>query len=472
LARIPRTKIPIRTTTNQVPGRKITQGTRTGEVIQNLGESAQQAFAKIEQARSLSERTKAQNQRDLGHTDIETRRKNDPDLSVERQKAYDDEVNKVNRESAKNISIPEERSFFEQESEFKSSIVKARNEGFVRKQIIEQGAADLDVFIGNKENDFIQSTTPAGKQQAILERNDKIREAVRSGYISPADAITRVDELNKSWDKAQANYDINVDAETALEILEDKKLFKAAYPNVSEKDRAKLIIDAKNMAAKNKKEKKVQDQESMNQNEVDLYRGVVAGTKSLREIDDAEARGRLGLSNGIRQEVAADLRRLVTKGNTATEEEKANTFIELQDRGTEITNTSPTLEEVVAFRSDIVSALASGKIRDTVGEKWLKDTSKTERDLRKGSGWDKIKEWSKSVALSNIGLNGMGQRFLGRVEKGESEEKASEMVIEEEKKIINPQWSDKKIGDMISTPTGTVIIKGFFPDGEPDVEPL
>ncbi|MCH8317817.1 MAG: hypothetical protein IIA88_04870 [Bacteroidetes bacterium] len=82
-----------------------------------------------------------------GYTDIQTRRNNDPDLSTQKQKAYDDEIIKVNKESAKNITISAERSIFERESEFKGSILMAKNEAFVRKQIIEKQWITVDDLI-------------------------------------------------------------------------------------------------------------------------------------------------------------------------------------------------------------------------------------------------------------------------------------------------------------------------------------
>ena len=236
MAKIPRIDIPVRTTTNQVPGRLISQGSATGDVLQILGETGQRLFNQLSQAKAVAEKTRAQNERDTRLLNIQTQAANDPDISPKRQKFYNGEINKIGSESAKSISIPEERSIFEQESLSKASISNAKIQAGFRKKIVEQGAADLSIFLDNKENEFIQAESAKGKQSAILERNDKIREAVRSGYISPADATTKIDELNKKWGVAQVEYDIATNPLAARELLNKK-----AYPNVSEAERVDLL---------------------------------------------------------------------------------------------------------------------------------------------------------------------------------------------------------------------------------------
>ncbi len=474
MARIPRIAIPARRTTNQVPGRLISEGGATDDVLQILGETGQRLFGKLSQAKALAEKTRAQNDRDTRLLTIQTQAANDTDLSTERQRFYSDKINKAGSESSKLISIPDEKSIFELESQSKARISNAKIQAGFRKKIVEQGAADLDIFISKKGNEFIEAQTLGGKQSAILERNDKIREAVQSGYISGAEATKKIDELDKSWGKAQVDYDIDTNPEIALELLNIK-----AYPNISEKERVESIIAAKNMISKNKKEKKLQDQAAMQKNEIELYEGVINGTKSLRDINEAEARGSIGLGNGIRESVGADLRRLVTKGNTATPQQKADSFIELQDRFTDLQNKSDlTLDEMLTFRSDIVSAMAAGKIRDSVGEKWLKDTSEPTRELRggKGAGWKAIKFWVSNIVLpadqKPILMERMGESLIQRTEDGKNELEVANKIIEEELPNINPNAKKYEINDIIETPLGPMVVKGFFPDGEPDVEPV
>ena len=65
----------------------------------------------------------------------------------------------------------------------------------------------------------------------------------------------------------------------------------------------------------------------------------------------------------------------------------------------------------------------------------------------------------------------LGQELLRRVDDGEDDTKAAELIIEQEKKVQNPQWNNFKEGDIIDLPDGrSAKVVGFFPDNEPDVE--
>ncbi len=236
MAKIPRIAIPVRTTTSQVPGRRISQGSATGDVLQTLGKAGQEIFAKIERASSFAENLKGSNQRDLAHTDIQTRAANDTDSSPANQKRYQNELVKANKDAAKHITIPAEKALFEQESETLGSISRAKIEGGFRKKILEEGAVNLSISMDLRKNQFIQAQGAREKDAIIAKRNDDIRRAVELGYIDRADAIKKVDELDKDFGKAQVEYDIATNPLMAREILKSKE-----YPNITELERVELL---------------------------------------------------------------------------------------------------------------------------------------------------------------------------------------------------------------------------------------
>ena len=459
-----------RTITPTTPGRLMRSGSATGKVTEILGGALAEIGEQLRVSSLIAEKTRAQNQRDSALLDIQGRAVNELDLSAKKQKAYDDEVRQATRDASRMITIPAEKSLFELESELEANIVRAKIKGGFTTKIVQQGKIDHEIYLTTQEDKYFNTTNDETgikeKQKIISDRDAKILDGFQAGYYdTKAEAFEQIKKLNKEWATRQLDHDISVDPALARENI------VAGNYNLSAKEEKAALTLAKNLEARRKDEARLQAEEAMQQTEIDLYSGVVDGTKSLRDINKAEAKGRLGLSGGIREEVGADLRRLATKGNTATKEEKADAFIELQDRFTEL-NFKEELdpEELIKFRSDVVSAMASGKIRDTVGEGWIRDTSGAlEKEDSGKAGWETIKFWVDSIfSPEKLMLQEkLGQLLLERTSKGEDDVKAANEIIEDEQKDMNPNRVRFEVGKSYATPMGLMEVVSYQNNGNP-----
>ena len=473
--RIGRIEPQARTITSQTPGRRISRVGVVGETAQETGKALSDIGENLRRANLFVEKTRAQNDFDSKMLDIQTRALNETDLSKEKQKSYDEEINKAGRDSSKSISIPNEKSLFELEVESSSNITRTKVKNSFTKKIVEQGKIDLENYLTNKEDKFINAQSLGEKQSAILERDNKINEAFRSGYLTKKEANNQIKKLNKDWAASQLDHDISVNPALARE-----NITAGNYDLTAKEEKAALTL-ANDLEKKRKAEADRISEANTQQTELDLYRGVVDGTKSIREINDAEARGTVGLPGGIREKVATDLRRLATKGEVATPEQKADSFVALQDRFTDMSfKEDISLDELAIFRNDVISAMAKGEIRDTVGEGWLKDTLEVlDENLRDEvekrnprAGWGALKFWVEGLnpEQKQQMKEKLGRELNERVSKGEDDVKAANDIIEEETKKFNPNRTLYEIGQVINTPIGDVKVTGFDTDGEPLVD--
>lgn len=475
MPRVPRIQPTQTKLTNQVPGRQVRSLSSTGDVVEILGQAGEAIFNQLRISNAIAEKTRAQNSLDISLRDISTRAEQDSDTSDARQKSYDEEIRKAQETSVNLISLPEQKSLFEIESQNKSDIARNNIQGFFRKKIVEQSKIELETYFDNKENEFVQSTNIGFKNTAILERNNKIDEAVAAGYMTQAEGTKRINELNEEWKKAQLDYDISVDPALARE-----NIVAGNYDLTAKEEKAALTL-AKDLEKRRSDENARIAKEDMLQNEIKLYNEIVAETKSIKDINDAETRGTLGLPGGISKAVATNLRRLATKGNVSTPEEQATSFIALQDRYTNLNfKEKVSLDDLALFRNDVVEALSRGEISKTVGEKWLKDTSEVlDEKLRDEvgkrnprAGWNALKFWVEGLNPEEKDQmkEKLGNELMNRVSKGENDIKAANDIIEEETKKFNPNRATYEIGQIVNTPQGDAKVVGFDTDGEPLVE--
>lgn len=466
MVRIPRIQPQARTITGATPGRTIQRAGVAGELTQIAGRTLEEVGEQLRRTNLIAEKTRAQNELDSRLRDIQTQAESDGDISPKRQKFYDREIQKAQSDASNLINIPAEKSLFQLQSQSKAGIARTRVKGFFNKKVGDQAVVDADIYLENKEREFISTINFKEKQTAVLERDAKLEELVDAGHISPADFTKTVDGLNKKWAKSQLDFDIDADPDLAA------KNITAGNYKLTAKEQNTALTLANNLKKKRKAEDNRAKEAATQQNEIDLYNGVVDGSKSLIDINNAEARGRIGLSDGIREEVAADLRRLVTEENTATPLQQANSFVELQDRFTDLDLTEDSPETILKFKSDVISALAKGSLRSpAVGEKWLKEVSGELKE--KGEGWNIIKLFTSALSQNlkvfspndiKIAEERLGTELLERTDKGEDDTKAAEEIVQEEQKRINPRLNVKsEKGKKFIDKNGRKIL--MFPDG-------
>jgi len=210
-----------------------------GEALSSLGDTAQGIGDMFKKANLVAEKTKAQNQLEASMLDIRTRAENDTDISEKRRMEYDGEIGKAMGEASKHITIPEERGLFGLEQTSKADITKAYVNNTFMKKTVASGKAELDVYLHNKKNEFIQAKTFNEKKTAMLERDAKIKEMSDAGFLDPAEATNLRAKQDEDWSLSQVEYDINTNPELAKSMLEDKE-----YDGVTEEDRVEYLKDA------------------------------------------------------------------------------------------------------------------------------------------------------------------------------------------------------------------------------------
>jgi hypothetical protein len=467
MAKIPRISPTNRTPTSQVPSRTRETGGGFGKVIETLGNTGQQIGEQLFRANLLREETEAENAYNAKVLDIKTRAENDDDTSVESFNKYDEELTRSITEASKAIKTPAARQLFELNAKGKSELARVGISNTFTKKSIEIGKQNLEISLDDKKGEFIRASGK-DKQRIMLETKELLNKAKDAGYVSATELVDLERGISDEWKKAQVDFDIQTDPDLA-----SLNITSGVYDLNAEEEKKYLTL-ANDLRTKRAKEEKLRVQAGMQETEIDLYNKVSTGEASLLEINDAEARGLLGLDNGIRKEVATALRKLVTKGDKADPRAKADEFIRLHDVADKLMDEGGTVEEAMKFRDDVALAMANGTITKTVGNKWFEAASE-KIEKKPFNGWKVLKEFAKTFSIAAgvnpMGLAELGQEVIERTLKGENEKAVTEEIIEREKRNNNPESSKYKIGDVIDTPQGSMKVIGFFPDGEADVVP-
>lgn len=290
MAKIARITPSLNTITTQSPNAIQQQTEGTGENIQAVGGIISKTGEMYRNAMSVAEKTRAQNNLDQKMNDIRTRASNDPDISDQRRKDYENEINAASAESAQFISIPQERNLFSMEASTKADISKTHVNGVFMKKAIEQGKADLDIYLNNKKDDFIKTKSPKEKMTAILERDSKIKEMVNVGFLDPGEAIKLHEKQNNDWGKSQVEYDIATDPLMAKDLLEQSK-----YPNIDEENRVKLLDNAKSAIRKRNKDSQDDIHLAQIASESDYLTKFASGQANWMTVEDVSSDVRQGI---------------------------------------------------------------------------------------------------------------------------------------------------------------------------------
>ena len=480
MVRIPRILPTQRTITAETPGRLMPISSK-GDAMKIMGGTLQEIGDQLKVSNLIIERTRAETQRDKGLLDIESRASQETDLSAAKQRQYDSEIQKVISESSRAITIPAEKSMYELQSRTKGEVSRIRIKGDFAKKALVQGQIEAENYINEKGNEFINAK-PEKIQTVLLERNTKFKEFIAAKFMSPQEAIKKSRELNQDWVKRRYENQIETNPELARDNILAGTL-DDIY-DLTAKEEKELLTLATDLKKKREREVKVQSKVAMQQNEIDMYKGLKDGSKSLPDINDAETRGSIGLEGGISEKVATDLRRLVTKGNTATDLQKANTFRDLYDEYTDLFEVvkgadndilydDVKLEGLLGFRDRVIEGMANGRITQATGNEWLKTITVPIKTLEdnpdSGKGWNTLKAWADSFAIQ-MPLGKLGQELMNKIKSGKDELSAAREVIKEEQKRINPNAGRYEKDEHVGLPTGAWKVVGFDESG--DGEPL
>ena len=458
MPRIPKRQPVARTITPQIPSRTIERTSILGESTQLIGKTLQEVGEQIKVSKSISERTNAQNVLNSSILDIQTRAANDNDISEKKQREYDFELDKSISASSKNISIPSERSMFEQEARAKTDISKVKIKSSFNKKIIDKGKVDLEIYLEGKENEFVQAQSANEKQVILSERNMKMKEAVAAGYLEPADATKQLHELDKSWSKSQVEYDIATNPELARQLLNEK-----AYPNLSEIER---IEELKNV------DKEMKKRSVTIENEV--YAKFINEELSVDEVlavsfpkEDG------GIGSKTAKTIISQLeRRQKAEVKDISEDNKtAKKYVELIDRM--ITDPSDKFNA----KKVLTDSMADGVIQKEEAQK-MSEINATLNDLKWNKKGDpltnsvkKIKSWFGDNNPSDEQLATSLRKLINDDQSETDPQAVSDTIIDDVKASNNPDFKKYKVNDVEVLSNGrSVKVVGFFPNGDPDVE--
>lgn len=210
--------------------------------MQTIGEGISTGAETIERAQSLAERTKAENQLESKLADIQNRASQDPDVTPEKHKKYQDELDQARNEAASGISLPYNRSLFNYSAEHRTKVAKITVDNAFTKRTIDSAKAELTNFMDNQKNKYISTDNPLLRQNAILERDHKIDEMVNSGFMARNDAEKAKLAANKQWNEDKMAFDVNRDPYTAAEEL--KKGEEGFYRGLDAKLREEYRVKA------------------------------------------------------------------------------------------------------------------------------------------------------------------------------------------------------------------------------------
>lgn len=246
MAKIPRIMPTGNTITSDSPSAFQRTTGFSGKALQTIGGEISNYGEMFKQANALAEKTKAQNDLESKLNDIHSRADADTDISETRRQQYDREINQATEDSAKFITLPQEKALYSMEAKSRADITRNRiNNSFIKKTIAD-GKEHLDIYLNNKKNDFIKAQSFSEKQMAMVERDQKVVDMVKAGILDPADATHLLEFQRKDWAKSQVEYDIATNPVMARDILKDKQ-----YPDITEEQRVDLLDKANSAIRKN-----------------------------------------------------------------------------------------------------------------------------------------------------------------------------------------------------------------------------
>lgn len=194
--------------------REIPDLPNTGDMLAQAGKGIAETGGMVEKALSVAEQTKVQNQAAIKLADIQYRASEDPDFSPENQKKYHEEIDSTIQEASKGISIPQARDAFLSEASKDAYVQKIKvNQDFTRRQI-DNGKAELIVYMDQLGKDFINTNSPEERKNIILKRDAKFEEMAQAGYIDRAFIAEQKIATQKNWDELWVNNVIINDTST------------------------------------------------------------------------------------------------------------------------------------------------------------------------------------------------------------------------------------------------------------------
>lgn len=420
----------------QPQSRRVEAGGGVSEAIVRLGEAGQKIAETLKKASLLHEKTKAQNELNASFKDIQSRAAQDPDTSADRLRHYNEEINKAIANSSKHITIPFERSVFNEEALGIGNIASVRLQNDFNAKNIAMAKVELDNYEKGTLEGYATSASDMEREKFKLDYEVKLKEKRDAGFLSPADYEKRRTTYQEEWETARAEYDISVDPVTT------KKLIEQGHYRIGDLNKPDMIKKAD--TAINKISVDLEDS---------LYDKFIEGTLTIDEVLNAgvpKDEGGVGAKKARTLLKQLSESQTVTLKNIAENNNDALKYIDLVNKSL--------VDPVDRFRAKqiIVDSVSDGTI-DNKEAKKISEIKSVLQDLKFNVSSDPftnsiktIKSWFGANNPDSRELAVSLRKLINGYEPGKQSESITDDILKESYNKTYPQvplGKDDKVND-------------------------
>ncbi len=436
-----------------------------GRIIQQIGGALKSVADQFQKARTLEEVTKADTEatRRLGEIQLEASR--DPDVWDIAK--YQGKISKIRDEASKGISIPAARNSFQASFE-KDAIAADFNirKTMHKRQIDSMKATMLENLDALKE-DYLNAGSPQQKTYLRFKKDKLLIDRyVQLGVIDKEAAFKLKKTTSKEWEEGSIRDAIATDAPLAKDMI-----LAGDFKDLTADETAKWIEVADKKVARNKKVAEDARDQMWLDNEAAIMENL-EGT-SVQDIIEAFTKG------DISPEVASDMVDAKTDPEILPNQYETDQEV-WKEMARDLVRPKQDLRE---FMKRISKGVSDGKIQFTEAAEFsaqVKDFFDSAIDFKSrpnrfhqlvGAVMDAFKNWAEVTPIPGPVTFFMTKEFVKKIKDGkiteENVEEEGQKIIEDAKKVLNPNRAQFKIGEMVDTPAGPREIKAFDVDGEP-----
>lgn len=441
----------------------------SGRVTQIIGDALQDVAFKFAEAKSIEETTKADTEATRKINELELEASQDPDVwSIPK---YQERITKIKEEASTGISIPQARDRFQAEFEKDAIAADFNIRKILRKRQIDSMKASMLENIEALEESYLGAATAAEQMLVEFKRDKVINENVRLGVINKEAAFDFKEKTKKKWQESAIRNAIAVDATLAKEML-----LAGDFKDLTADETAKWISTADKKIKKNKKVAEELLLQTQTQNEGDLLTKAINGEMPSDDVIDAQARGEVSLQMAKTAQTI-----MLSLDNISTRKSDEKAFNKLIKEYLLVGDGD--LEALRKLRINIGVAYSAGELTQddaslivsrTIDPLTEMESKKKQKNLfamavSMFTNWAEVTSPSIETAvflMTKELINGIKNNKIAE----ENIEEESLNIIEDAKKVVNPNRSQFKIDDIVDTPAGPRKVVGFDIDGEPLVQ--
>ncbi len=409
------------------PVRRINRDEMTteGEIMTITGRGIEEVGNMLESALLTGEKIKAQNYLDIQLSTIENEASLDTSLSKEKQKEYDDRVNKATSEAARMIKIPAASALFGAEAQSKAEISRLRIKNDYTKKVIDNNKAAMEERESILKKKYIKSYSPQDSETAKLEFNPMLEDGITGGYLTREEAMKKKLNMEKDWDQGRLDYDISRDESTSTEdsfVYNQLQLgSKGFYANVDPEVRAKSIDNIQIKIGRNKRLAEYEIAKDQDKNEAEMLVAWADGALTEDYVKESLLSNRVRLRFGEKM-----LKNIYSDRTTETDIGFYAKVRELQSSGS-----SP--EEINKLIIDNPDKLSDSDKKLLVNKTFTeKDRIRNEKLRYNASA---LRVWEKRNAVTSdeetLESSSMSYDFFQRVDKENAQGKRIDEIADE-----------------------------------------